>query len=152
LNIRALLTSVAALVREDAASAGVRIVVDAGGAGEVVLRGDADQLRQALLNLVANAIEAMLSIATAARVVTLSACADARSVVLTVGDTGPGIPDALVGSAFEPFRSDKPQGMGLGLMISRTLVEAHGGGIAAFNHPAGGARFEITLPRQASHG
>lgn len=149
-SVRALLSSVAALVREDAAKAGVRVVVHAGGTGEIVLRGDADQFRQVLLNLVANAIQAMVSTASAARVVTLAACADASSVVLTVGDTGPGLPADLIGSAFEPFLSGKPEGMGLGLMISRTLVEAHGGSIAASNLPNGGAMFEITLPRQAS--
>lgn len=146
---RALLTSVAALVRETAAAAGVRVVVDAGGAGAVVMRGDADQLRQAVLNIVVNAIEAMAPTTGAPRVVAMGARADAGSVVLSVADTGPGVPEALVDAAFEAFRSSKPQGMGLGLMISRTIVDAHGGRIAASNRPGGGALFEITLPKES---
>lgn len=147
-GVGALLTSVAALVREVAAAAGVRVVVDAGAAGSAVVRGDADQLRQALLNIAANAIEAMAPTTAAPRALRMDARADAGSVVLSVADTGPGLPQALIDEAFEPFRSGKPQGMGLGLMITRTIVEAHGGRITASNRPDGGALFEITLPKE----
>lgn len=143
-----LLASVAALVQEIAAAAGVRVLVDAGAAGGAVVRGDADQLRQALLNLAANAIEAMAQTTGAPRALAIDARTDADSVVLSVADTGPGLPKALVEQGFEPFRSGKPQGMGLGMMISRTIVEAHGGKIAATNRPGGGALFEIALPRE----
>jgi signal transduction histidine kinase len=146
---RALLLSVAALVREQAAAAGVRLTIDRAGEG-LTARGDEDQLRQALLNVVVNAIEATASTQGAPRAVTAAARAEAGGVVLSVSDTGPGVPDAMTDAIFDAFRSGKPQGMGLGLMISRTIVEAHGGRITASNRPGGGALFEIVLPREAN--
>ncbi len=148
----ALLLSVAALVRDDARAADVRVEVDDGGVGAMLVRGDVDQLRQALSNLAINAIEAMAQPGLPSRVVTLSARSGGGTLVLSVGDTGPGIPDTLIEAAFEAFRSGKLHGMGLGLMISRTIVEAHGGVIAASNKPGGGALFEVTLPMEAAHG
>ena len=146
-----MLLSVAALVRDDAKAADVRVEVDDGGVGGTLVRGDVDQLRQALSNLVINAIEAMAQSRKSPRVVTLAARTGDGTLVLSVADTGPGIPDAPFEAAFEPFRSRKLHGMGLGLMISRTIVEAHGGVIAASNRPGGGALFEVALPMEAAH-
>lgn len=155
-SVRALLASVAALARDDAAAAGMRLRVEASGADGVIVHGDADQLRQAVLNLVINAVEAIAPAGDDRKAVTLGARVEADRVVLSVSDTGPGLPEALPetlrGTAFEPFRSGKAGGMGLGLMISRTIVEAHGGRIAAFNQPGGGALFEITLPMERADG
>jgi signal transduction histidine kinase len=148
---RSLLLSVAALVRDDARAADVRLEVDDGGVGAVLVRGDVDQLRQALSNLAINAIEATAQPQKPPRVVTLSVRTGGRRLVLSVGDTGPGISAAPIEAIFEAFRSGKLHGMGLGLMISRTIVEAHGGTIAASNRPGGGALFEITLPMEAVH-
>lgn len=141
-----LLASVAALARPEAA--GARVMIDPGTMGGLVIRGDADQLRQAVLNLVVNAIEAMASTAGGRRIVTLSARAAGAACILSVSDNGPGLAQALIDMPFGPFESDKPEGMGLGLMIARTIVEAHGGQITAANRPGGGAVFEIMLPRE----
>lgn len=151
-EVGALLKSVAVLVREAAAAAGVRVVADVGGAGSVVVRGDADQLRQAILNLAVNAIEAMALAAVSTRCVTMSTRLDGNRVVLSVADTGPGVPEALMDEVFEAFHSGKPRGMGLGLMISRTIVEAHGGRISVANRAGGGASFEIVLLKERIDG
>lgn len=139
-----LLASVAALVRADATSARVAIIAEAEGALRV--RGDPDQLRQAVLNLAVNAIEAIAPMPMGRRSVTLTARAAGAVCVLSVSDSGPGLPQALLDAAFGPFDSEKPQGIGLGLMIARTIVEGHGGRITAANRSGGGAVFEIALP------
>ncbi|HET7786970.1 MAG TPA: ATP-binding protein [Myxococcales bacterium] len=103
--------------------------------------GQADQLEQVMLNLFMNAIEAMpqggrLEVATRAR---------DSAVEVIVSDTGPGVPAALRDRIFEPFFTDKPGGTGLGLYLSRQLVEAHGGRLE-LTAGEGGARFRIALP------
>lgn len=144
-DVDSLLASVAALARAEAA--GARVAIDRGAAGGLRVRGDADQLRQAVLNLVVNAIEAMALTPGGRRVVTLSARAEGAACVLSVSDAGPGLPPALLDMPAGPFQSEKPQGMGLGLMIARTIVDGHGGRITAANLPGGGAVFEIALPQ-----
>jgi two-component system sensor kinase FixL len=67
-------------------------------------------------------------------------------VAVTVSDPGPGIPADKLNKIFEPFFTTKPQGMGMGLSISRTIIEAHGGRISGVNNPVGGATFRFTLP------
>jgi signal transduction histidine kinase len=69
------------------------------------------------------------------------ACAEIR-----VGDTGPGIAASDLQNVFDPFFTTKPQGMGMGLAIVRTIIEAHHGQIVAENQPSGGALFTVTLP------
>jgi signal transduction histidine kinase len=74
---------------------------------------------------------------------------DGYSADLTVSDTGPGIHSEKLKEVFEPFFTTKPQGMGLGLSIARTIVEAHGGHISARNQAGRGAVFRIRLPLAA---
>lgn len=120
------------------------------------LSADAEQLRQVLLNLLLNSLDAL----GAGGRVTISASADrsAQQVLLTVVDTGPGIPESLRSTLFEPFVSSKPSGTGLGLTICRRIVDSHGGTISADNAPSGGAVFTIRLPsthwqeRTGAHG
>jgi signal transduction histidine kinase len=109
---------------------------------------DGVQIQQVLLNLIRNAIEAMKR--APRRCITIAtAPAPGGCVEISVADTGSGLGEA--GSAlFSPRRSMKPDGMGLGLAISRTIVEAHGGSIAARNAPGGGAEFRFTVPGQQS--
>ncbi len=114
--------------------------------GLPALTGDFNQLQQCLINLIFNAIDAMPNGGT----LTLGAHLDApaRAVVITVRDTGPGIPPELLASIFEPFFTTKSDGHGLGLGLSTVygIVERHRGTIAAQNHPDGGAVFAISLP------
>ena len=113
-----------------------------------VVSGDAVQLQQVVLNLVNNAAEAVLSSAVAARrvVVRTRAGPAPAQVELAVLDAGPGLPPADPHIVFEPFYSSKAEGMGIGLSISRSIAEAHGGHLVAENRAEGGACFRLTLP------
>ena len=104
------------------------------------LLGDKVQLQQVLLNLILNGCEAMGATAAGERRLWLTADADSgANVHLAIRDSGIGIPPALVDRLFEPFVTTKPEGLGLGLSISRTIVAAHGGRLWAENNPHGGA-------------
>jgi signal transduction histidine kinase len=107
--------------------------------------GDRAQLQQVLLNLMSNAIEAMAS-ATGPRVLTASAQTVDGSVSISIADTGPGIQGKEVDWVFKPLRTTKPEGMGMGLSISRSIVEAHGGRLWARANSPCGAIFQFTLP------
>ncbi|HUI98512.1 MAG TPA: PAS domain S-box protein [Xanthobacteraceae bacterium] len=103
------------------------------------------QVQQVLINLIRNACEAMEG--GARRELTIaSAAADSEMVEVGVIDTGPGIPAEVAAQLFQPFVTTKRQGMGVGLSISKTIIEAHGGRIWIAPNPAGGAIFRFTLP------
>ena len=110
------------------------------------VRGDRVQIQQVLVNLAMNAIQALRGRGDG-RVVIDAVAADARHLAITVSDNGPGLPTAQIGQVFTPFFSTKPEGMGIGLSICRSLIEAQGGTIVAESSPAQGARFTFTLPR-----
>jgi two-component system sensor kinase FixL len=108
--------------------------------------GDRVQLQQVLLNLVLNASEAMGANEPHDRRLSVIATADARrNVQISVRDCGTGIPPDLVDRLFEPFVTTKPQGLGLGLSISRTIVAAHGGRLWAQNNTDRGATVHCLL-------
>ena len=108
--------------------------------------GDRVQLQQVLLNLVLNACEAMSANTPQDRRLSLIATADARrNVQISVRDCGTGIPPNLIDRLFEPFVTTKPQGLGLGLSISRTIVAAHGGRLWAQNNTERGATVHCLL-------
>ena len=111
-----------------------------------VVRADRTQLQQVMLNLVRNAIEAMGHVPPHARRLRLATSLREGSVVLSVHDSGPGIPAENADRVFEPFFTTKPSGMGLGLSICRTIVEDHGGGLQLVKTDADGCVFEIVLP------
>jgi C4-dicarboxylate-specific signal transduction histidine kinase len=103
------------------------------------------QIQQVLVNLIRNAFEAMAD--QDRREVTLSTrLLDSNMVEITVADIGPGIPGDIAGRLFEPFVSSKHDGMGLGLSISRSIIEAHDGQLVAERNPEGGTVFRFTLP------
>jgi two-component system sensor kinase FixL len=105
---------------------------------------DRVQIQQVLLNLIRNALEAMDN--CAARELTLAASAHTDHVLVTVTDTGHGIPPEIEARLFQPFVTTKPEGMGIGLSVCRTIVEAHGGRLWMEPSPAGGSVFHFTLP------
>ena len=108
--------------------------------------GDRVQLQQVLLNLIINACEAMNTTAASDRRLTLIANADTRNnVLISIRDSGTGIPSALLERLFEPFFTTKPEGLGLGLSISRTIVAAHGGRLWAENNADRGATMYCML-------
>jgi two-component system sensor histidine kinase HydH len=114
----------------------------------VILEADASQLQQVLVNLTLNALDAMphggkLEIAVATK--------ETNSVELRIRDTGPGVPPEIFPRIFEPFVTGKETGLGLGLVVSKRIVEEHGGTIRASNRSSGGAEFTLKLPRTGGH-
>ena len=105
---------------------------------------DRVQIQQVLLNLIRNALEAMDN--CAARELTLAASVHTGHVLVSVTDTGKGIPPEIEARLFQPFVTTKPEGMGIGLSVCRTIVEAHGGRLWMEPSPAGGSVFHFTLP------
>lgn len=105
---------------------------------------DRIQIQQVLLNLIRNAIEAMLG--STVRRLEISSRGDRRGFVhMAVADSGTGLAPDIVRHLFEPFQSSKARGMGLGLSICRTIIEAHGGRIWAEPSEFGGTTFHFTL-------
>jgi two-component system, LuxR family, sensor kinase FixL len=108
--------------------------------------GDRVQLQQVILNLVLNACDAMSTVEPADRALTLTTVADDQCVQIAVADRGVGIPNGALDSVFDPFVTHREHGLGLGLAISRSIVQAHHGRIQAENNPDGGATFRCFLP------
>src|SRR5262249_51183314 len=108
---------------------------------------DRVQLQQVLLNLVMNAIEALSGVNAGPRTLWVSAeLAAATEVLVTVRDAGPGIDPQSLDRLFDAFYTTKPHGLGLGLAISRRIIEAHGGQLSASPNSGPGATFQFTLP------
>jgi signal transduction histidine kinase len=107
--------------------------------------GDRVQLQQVILNLVVNGIDAIRDTPSEDRVISIQTSRVEKFAELSVSDCGPGIPEDKIKEVFEPFFTSKAEGMGMGLSIARTIMEAHNGRIWAENEP-GGATFRIKLP------
>ena len=108
--------------------------------------GDRIQLQQVILNLVVNAIDAMADTSGDDRVISIRTSRAGNFAEMAISDRGPGIPEDKLNEVFEPFFTSKSKGMGMGLSIARTIVEAHDGQISADNEPGRGAVFRIKLP------
>jgi len=135
------------LVDHDARAQGVAVALDLAPALPVV-QGERVLLEQVLFNLVRNAMEAVLA-GTGERRVTLRTRADAQLVYVEVIDTGPGVDPALGDQIFDSFVTGRQGGLGMGLAISRSIVEAHGGSLRYAARPEGGAAFTFSLAREA---
>jgi PAS domain S-box-containing protein len=134
------------VVRVDAASKGVTIHLNLESDLPQVT-GDEVQLQQVVLNLVINAMEALCQNHFPQRLVTIKTDWDGEGTVsLWVSDIGAGIDQKTMKRIFEPFFTNKPQGLGLGLSISRSIVEAHGGSLSVTSSPNKGATFCCRLP------
>ena len=111
------------------------------------VRGDRIQLQQLFLNLIVNALDAMMDVEPTQRCLTLQAVVHpGRSITVRVRDTGSGFAPGIADKLFQPFLTTKPDGIGLGLSLCRTIVQTHGGSIAAMPERGSGACFEVTLP------
>ena len=115
--------------------------------GLPLVQGDRVQLQQVTLNLMINAIQAMSGSGEGARELLISAGkVESGAVLVTVRDSGPGLAPATRERVFESFYTTKPKGMGMGLSICRSIIEAHGGRLwASANNPRG-ATFQFTVP------
>jgi C4-dicarboxylate-specific signal transduction histidine kinase len=146
LDLNEVVTEVARLVASDAALRNVSMRLEA-AAGLPRVRGDRVQLQQVVLNLVLNGLDAVAEPATANRSLIIRTLADGAGVVgVAVQDSGPGIAKKDADHIFEPLYTTKAEGIGMGLAIARTIVEAHGGRLTATNNEDGGATFRFTLP------
>jgi len=112
--------------------------------------GDRTQLQQVFVNLTVNAIQAMAQVETTRRMLVIRTTrSDPSTLCCTLEDSGPGIKPEHFDHLFDSFFTTKDAGMGLGLSITRSIIEAHGGYIRADNESAyGGARFSFTLPEK----
>ncbi|RVH21077.1 PAS domain-containing sensor histidine kinase [Sinorhizobium meliloti] len=149
LDITEALTEIVALSRGKALKNGVFLQVQL-SEGLPTVRGDRVQLQQVMLNLITNAIEAMSDVDNGNRNVRITAGRDDDNVFVTVQDSGPGLTQATLERVFEPFYTTKPTGLGVGLSICRSIIEAHSGALWATNAEKGGAVFSFTLPISAS--
>jgi two-component system sensor histidine kinase HydH len=142
-RIRETIEHVCALLRPEAETRGIQLV-ESIPIALPILRADPVRLTQALVNLVINALQAV----TAGGRVEVTAIGDAADdcLVVSVRDTGPGIPDGKHAAIFEPFFTTKAEGSGLGLWIVQQIVLAHGGRITVATAEEGGAIFELHLP------
>jgi len=104
------------------------------------------QLQQVIINMVVNAMDAMKDTPSEKRTITIRTAGVENFAELSVSDFGPGIPEDKLKEVFEPFYTSKAEGMGMGLSIARTIIEAHHGRILAENRDHGGASFRIKLP------
>lgn len=147
IDINAVVRETLKLVANDAVRR--KVSVDAALAPDPpMVDGDAVQLQQVLLNLVLNAFDAISGADAKQRKVTIRTGRDEEvdSVRVAVCDTGPGVDTEIMGRIFESFFTTKVEGMGMGLPISKTIIEAHGGRLWAVRNPEGGMIFSFSLP------
>jgi C4-dicarboxylate-specific signal transduction histidine kinase len=115
-------------------------------AGDRPVMGDRVQLQQVLLNLIMNAVEAMRGVTERTRELTVSSKVEPGSVLVAVKDTGTGLDPALEDRMFQPFFTTKPDGLGMGLSICRSIIEAHGGRLWVSQRAPHGADVRFTVP------
>jgi len=144
-DLRKLIEEASALALVGIKQMGTRVSSDFGAGGMVLV--DKIQIQQVLLNLMRNAIEAMQN--TTRRELVISTRSFRPDIIeVAVADTGSGISPEIAAKLFQPFVTTKQHGMGVGLSISRTIVEAHGGRLWAEPNPGGGTIFRLTLKRE----
>ncbi len=146
-DVKKLVEEASALALVGAKDRGVRVRFEFDPRVDFVL-ADKVQIQQVLLNLMRNAIEAMEEVNRRELVVSTAEKSD-KMVEISVADTGSGIAPEISTQLFQPFVTTKAQGMGVGLSISRTIIEAHGGAIGPRPNPGGGTIFSFTLPAVA---
>ncbi len=137
---------VSLLVRSDAILRNVRVALEFND-GALHVRGDKVQMQQVVLNLLLNAFDAMRDCPANERQVAVRAQLDGAGMVgVAVRDRGTGLSDNMLDKIFQPFYTTKHEGLGIGLSICRSIIEAHGGRLWAENNPDHGATFYFTLP------
>lgn len=143
-DMRKLIEEAGALALVGSREHGVRTVFDFQPGADMVV-ADRVQIQQVLINLMRNAIEAMRDSDT--RELTVRTLpGDNDDVVVEVSDTGPGIAEEVASRLFQPFVTSKSGGMGIGLSISKRIIDAHGGDIEALRNAQGGVTFRFTVP------
>ncbi len=146
-EISSLIEHVRELLEPEAAAREIQLVTRLAEPSPPLL-ADADQMIQALLNLVINALQAVERRGR----VEVRTLAEPDFLLISVHDSGPGVPSDGLGAIFDPYYTTKPGGTGLGLWIAQQIVTAHGGTIQAANAAEGGAVFTVRLPLRAEDG
>jgi two-component system sensor histidine kinase DctS len=144
-DMTTLLHDIAALVASTAREQGIMLVVLPGN-DLLPVQADRILLEQVLLNLMRNGFEAMANLAGETRALTIASRRAGDVVEVSVADRGPGIAEEINGLLFTPFVSTKPDGMGMGLNICRSIIELHKGSLWCEARPEGGVAFIFTLP------
>jgi PAS domain S-box-containing protein len=145
-DLTSTIREVVVLARTDAILHNIHVLLDI-DPGLPLVRGDRVQLQQVLLNLLLNAFDAMKDCPANKREITVRAEHGGRRMVeITVADHGTGLPGDKLDKIFQPFYTTKPNGLGMGLSISRSIIEAHGGRLWAENNADCGATFFFTVP------
>jgi two-component system sensor kinase FixL len=144
-DVGEVIQEVLALAHQELVTAGVAVRTELSADVPGTL-GDRVQLQQVILNLITNAIDAMITINDRPRTALVKAVKDGDSVLVLVQDNGRGLNPNYADRIFEPFFTTKPRGIGLGLSIARTIIENHGGRLWAASGSPLGTVFQFTLP------
>jgi PAS domain S-box-containing protein len=147
LHMNAVIREVLSSVDNELRTGGITIQTELAADIPMVL-GDRVQLQEVMLNLILNSIDAMSALADRPRYLLITSTKDCEGVLVQVQDSGKGLDPRQVHKIFEPFFSTKPEGIGLGLSISRSIIEAHGGRLWATSGSPHGAVFQFILPEQ----
>jgi PAS domain S-box-containing protein len=148
IDINNTILDVIALTRSEALRHGVSLQTDL-ATGLPLIKGDRVELQQVILNLILNAVEAMSCLDEEARELRISTNTDtSNGVLFTARDTGPGLEPTSEARLFEAFYTTKPDGMGMGLAICRSIIETHGGRLWVTANEPRGAVFQFTLPSE----
>jgi len=150
-DARAVINDSLALVAHDMMARQIAVTVNL-AAKPCPINGDPVLLQQVFVNLIMNAMDAMAETPRDRRHIMISSEVRRAELEVSVRDSGPGLPADVLGTLFTPFITTKPHGLGIGLAIARTIVEAHEGRISAQNHPDGGAIFTVILRLAQAHG
>jgi PAS domain S-box-containing protein len=146
LDLNEIIQQVVDLIRGDSLLQGLSIRTDL-SPGLATIHGDGIQLQQVILNLILNGAAAMRNTPSGQRkIIVRTSMAASRTVNAFVTDFGTGLDEHHIDRLFEPFYTTKPEGLGMGLSISQTIIKAHGGAMEAWNNRQGGATFAFTLP------
>jgi C4-dicarboxylate-specific signal transduction histidine kinase len=148
LDINEVVQDVLKLMRNDLANQGVTVQTEL-AENLPAVQGDGVQLQQVLLNLMLNGCEAMIDCDSSERQLVITSGMENGAVHVSVTDRGRSIPEETMERVFEPFFTTKADGMGLGLSVCRTIIEAHRGNICVRNNAEGGATFHFSLPARS---
>jgi signal transduction histidine kinase len=147
LDINQAILEVVALTRSEVQRNGIALQTELQSGLPPVL-GDRIQLQQVMLNFILNAVEAMSGVDQYRRNMVISTAQDSNGEIVAVHDTGLGFDADSADHLFQPFYTTKATGMGMGLSICRSIIEAHGGRVMAARNVDAGATFQFTLPVQ----
>jgi two-component system sensor kinase FixL len=144
-DVNKIVEEASALALVGVKDAGVRVQLEL-GAGVPPIRVDKIQIQQVVLNLVRNAVEAMAPMPERVLTIRTAAASEPDFVEVTVSDTGPGLAQTVTEQLFQPFVTTKERGMGIGLSVCRSIIDAHGGRIWAAPNHGGGTTFAFIVP------